>query len=216
MGLAACGLVWLGTAWPALLPLAGLYLLRPLLFARRLAQTGPPAPGLTSLAALLEEGRYRGVPVREEPAGGYGGGRWVPGAGEIRLAEGMLARRDVDALMILAHERVHAERDWPAPRWYRIGLVAVFLAALALGLNDRLPFGDAAGVMAATYLVALGHVLRNEWVASAGALRLADGWPAEARRAARARLAAAFGAYLADWSGLAILMVVLIALMGCW
>jgi hypothetical protein len=198
-----------------LVVLLGLVALRPLVWSRRLAAVGPDVPGLASLAALLEDGRYRGVPVREEPAGAYGGGRWVPGAGEIRLAEGMMARRDVDAVMIVAHERTHAERDWPAPRWYRAGLVGLFLVALALGWNGRLPIGFAVAAMVGAYLVALGHVLRNEWVASAGALRLAQEWPAEARRAARSRLAAAYGVYLAEWAGLALVVLAAVGVLSC-
>jgi hypothetical protein len=213
--LAACGIAWLTAAWPLVLFLVVLLLLRPLVWRRRLAAAGPDAPDVASLGALLEEGRYRGVPVREEAAGAYGGGRWVPGAGEIRLAEGMLTRCDVDALMILAHERTHAEHDWPAPRWYRTGLVGLFLVALALGWNGRLPFGLAVGLMVAAYLAALGHVLRNEWIASAGALRLAHDWPAGARRAAWTRLAAAYGVYLAEWAGLGLVVVAAVGLVAC-
>jgi len=211
--LAGCGVGWLAPWAPVVVVALALVLARPVVLAPRLRRVGSPAPGVASLAALLTDGRYRGVPVREEPAGPYGGGRWV--RGEIRLAEGMLVRRDVDALMILEHERGHAAGDLPAPRSYRVGLVAAFLVALALGLNRRLD-ADAVGlVMGAAWLVAALHVLRNEWAASAYALRLARSWPAALRREARARLAAAYGVYLAEWALLGLGVLLLAALVHC-
>jgi hypothetical protein len=213
--LAACGLAWLAPWAPLVAAAVGLVALRPLVLARRLRRVGSPAPGVASLAALLADGRYRGVPVREEPAGPHGGGRWVPGRGEIRLAEGMLARRDVDALIVLEHERGHAAGDLPAPRAYRVGLVAAFLAALALGLNRRLDPNAATLVMAAAWAVATLHVLRNEWAATAYALRLARDWPSELRREARGRLFAAYGVYLAEWALLGLGVLLLAAVVHC-
>jgi hypothetical protein len=213
--LAGCGASWLAPWLPLIAAAVVLIALRPLVLAPLLRRVGAPAPGVESLAALLADGRYRGIPVREEPAGPYGGGRWVPGRGEIRLAQGMLARRDVDALMILAHERGHAAGDLPAPRAYRVGLVAAFLAALALGLNGRLDPRTAAAVMAAAYAAAAVPGLRTEWAASAYALRLARGWPPALRRAALTRLAAAFGVYLAEWAPLGLGVLALAALVSC-
>jgi hypothetical protein len=211
----ACALAWLAGWWPVVGVAVGLVLYGRVVCARRLGRVGPVAPSGQTLAELLHEGRYEGVVVREEPAGPYGGGRWVPGVGEIRLSQGMLARRDVDALMILAHERTHAARDWPAPRWYRLGLVLLFLVALALGLNGRVDGWSAGLVMVGAYLVPLVHVLRNEWVASAGALRLTRGWPAGARAAARARLVAAYGVYLGDWALVGLVVLVGLAVLSC-
>ncbi|HZQ98880.1 MAG TPA: hypothetical protein VFC93_08705 [Chloroflexota bacterium] len=213
--LASCAASWLAPWLPLIAVAAALVVLRPLVLAPRLRRVGPPAPGVESLAALLADGRYRGVPVREEPAGPYGGGRWLPGRGEIRLARGMLARRDVDAVMILEHERGHAAGDLPAPRAYRVGLVAAFLAALALGLNGRLDPHAAAAVMGAAYAIAALHVLRNEWAASVYALRLARAWPPALRRAALARLATAYGVYLAEWAPLGLVVLALAALVSC-
>lgn len=181
--------------------------------ARRKA--GPDVPGLASLRALLEDGRYRGVPVREEPPGPYGGGRWVPGVGEIRLASGMLARHDVDALMILGHERTHADRDWPAPRWYRLALVAAFLVALALGLNGRIDVALAQTAMAAAYLIVAGHALRNELVASFGAFGLTRGWPNGLTRAAVLRLLVGLFIHLGDWALVGLIVLGAMALVAC-
>ena len=213
--LASCGIAWLEPWLPLVALAAALVVLRPLVLSPRLRRVGSPAPDVVSLAALLADGRYRGVPVREEPAGPYGGGRWVAGWGEIRLARGMLARRDVDALMILEHERGHAAVDLPAPRAYRLVLVGAFLLALALGLNGRLEPRASTSLMLATYLVAALHVMRNEWAASSYALRLARGWPAPLRREAFARLGAAYGVYVAEWALLGLGVLVLAAVVYC-
>ena len=211
----ACGVALLAVWWPWLLVAVGFVLHGQVVCAPQLGRLGPVAPGGRSLAELLDDGRYQGVPVREEPAGPYGGGRYVPAAGEIRLAEGMLARRDVDALMILAHERTHAARDWPAPRWYRVGLVVVFLVALALGLNGRIDAGLARAVMVGAYLVPVLHVMRNEVVASAGAMARTAGWPRPARLAAFRRLGAAFGVYVGEWALVGLVVLAGLAVLSC-
>ena len=213
--LVSCGLGWLAP-WTPLIALAvGLIVLRRLLLAPRLQRIGSPAPAIVSLGALLVDGRYRGVSVREEPAGPYRGGRWVAGRGEVRLEAGMLDRNDVDALMILEHERGHAAGDLPAPRAYRLALVAAFLLALALGLNGRLDPGPAALAMGAAYVVASLHALRNEWAASSYALRLVRGWPSPLRRQARARLAAAYGGHVAEWAAMGLAVLVMAAVVYC-
>ncbi|HEY3078536.1 MAG TPA: hypothetical protein VGM69_01380 [Chloroflexota bacterium] len=208
-------------AWLPLLAAAGVLQLAKLALLRpRLGRVGPPAPGVASLGALLRHGRYRDVPVSEEPPGPFGGGRFLPGArrrGEIRLDEGMLERRDVDALAILEHERGHAERDLPAPRPYRLGLVGLMLAGLALGLGNR---GLAGAGTALTWLgfgLAGLHVLRNEAAASEYALRelWTRDWPRPLWRAATGRLAAAYGTYLADWALAAAALALLTAGLAC-
>jgi hypothetical protein len=194
---------------------AGLILLRWIVLAPRLRRVGSPTPGVDSLATLLQAGCYDGVPVAEEPSDLYGGGRYLPSRGEIRLAGGMLARNDVDALMILAHERGHAAGDLPAPRPYRLTLLAAFLIAFALGWNGRLAPSLAAPVMAASYALAAAHVLRNEWAASRYAWRLAASWSAGLRREAFERLGAAFGIYLCEWGLFGLGTVVAVALLSC-
>jgi hypothetical protein len=194
-------LIWLPLLTGALaLQIAKLTLLRP-----RLGRVGPAVPGIASLGALLRYGRYRDVPVREEPPGPFGGGRFLRGPrrrGEIRLDEGMLTRRDVDALAILEHERGHAERDLPAPRPYRLGLVGLLLAGLAMGLGNPGLAGVGSALMWLGFGLAGLHFLRNEAAASEYALRelWTRDWPRPLWRAAIGRLGAAYGAYLADWA----------------
>src|SRR5207237_10456160 len=112
--------------WAPLLGAAALLLvLRVAVFAPRLRRWGGEVPGVAGLRSLLRHGRYRGVTVREEAYGAagddvgpFGGGRFLPwgSRGEIRLARSLLDRADADALVVLEHERGHAERDLPAPR----------------------------------------------------------------------------------------------------
>lgn len=190
-------------------------LLRWALCAPRLARRGPIVPDGVRLASRLDRGAFRGVPVREEPAGPYGGGRFHPRSGEIRLAEGMLARDDVDALAILEHERGHAARDIPAPRAYRVAMVGLFLAGLAAAILD--PGGVGTTAMAVAFGVVALHILRNEAAASEYALRqlAGRGWPSAPWRAAISRLAAAFGVYLAEWIAYAAIVTVAIDVLGC-
>lgn len=83
-----------GWAWsiaPAVLLAARVLVIRP-----RLERLGEPMPGTGDLGSLLVDGRYDGVPVREdEAARRYGGARLVRRAAsaEIELAPGMLRRR---------------------------------------------------------------------------------------------------------------------------
>jgi hypothetical protein len=209
-------LVWL----PLLAAAGALQVARIALLRPRLGRVGPPAPGVASLGSLLRHGRYREVPVREEPPGPFGGGRFLPGArrrGEIRLDQGMLERRDVDALAILEHERGHAERDLPAPRPYRLGLVGLCLAGLALGLGNRDLAGVGAWLMWLGFGLAGLHFLRNEAAASEYALRelWTRDWPRPLWRAAIGRLAAAYGVYLADWALVAAAIALVTAVLAC-
>jgi hypothetical protein len=208
-------------SWLPLFGAAGLLLLaRATLVRSRLRRVGPPAPRVASLGALLRRGRYRGVPVREEPPGPYRGGRFLPALrrrGEIRLDDGMLKRRDVDALAILEHERGHAERDLPAPRPYRLGLVGLFLAGLAVGLGNPGLAGAGTALMWLCFGVAGLHFLRNEATASEYALRelWTRDWPRPLWRAAVGRLAAAYAGYLAEWALAAAAIALVTAALGC-
>ncbi|HEV8638336.1 MAG TPA: hypothetical protein VG370_29330 [Chloroflexota bacterium] len=208
-------------AWLPLFAAAGVLQLTKLALLRpRLGRVGPPAPDVASLGELLHHGRYRGIPVRAEPPGPFGGGRFLPGLrrrGEIRLEEGMLKRNDVDALAILEHERGHAERDLPAPRPYRLGLVGLCLAGLALGLENRELAGAGTALMWLGFGLAGLHFLRNEAAASEYALRelWTRGWARPLWRAAIGRLAAAYGAYLADWAAAAAAVALVTAALGC-
>src|SRR5262245_42586021 len=99
-GMGACLGAWVGPWSPLLALTAALIALRQVVLRPRLGRVGSPVPGLASLRALLDpEGRFRGVPVREDADDRFGGGRyvrWDDGA-EIRLAPRMLDRADVDA-----------------------------------------------------------------------------------------------------------------------
>jgi hypothetical protein len=208
-------------AWLPLLTAATLLLaLRLAVFAPRMRRAGAPVPGLATLGALLRHGRYRGVPVREEPPGPSGGGRFLPGLrprGEIRLDLGMLARADVDALAILEHERGHAERDLPAPRLYRRLLVAIFLAGLATALGNPALAGPGTALMWLAFLVTALHLLRNEAAATEYALRQlwTRTWPSPLWRQATTRLAAALGTYLAEAAIAAAVVALLSSLLLC-
>ena len=203
-------------AWLVLLGAAALLLaLRVAGFAPRMRRVGSPVPGVASIEGLLRHGRYRGVMVRAEPPGPFGGGRYVPWLrqrGEIRLDEELLGRRDVDALAILEHERGHAERDVAAPRLYRRLLVATFLAGLALALGNPALAPAGTALMWAAFAVATLHFLRNEAAATEYALRelWTHGWPGPLWREAIGRLGASLGAYVAE----AAVAAALIALVG--
>jgi hypothetical protein len=189
--------------------------LRVWLFVPRMGRIGSPVPGVPSIEALLRHGRYRGVMVRPEPPGPFGGGRYVPWLrqrGEIRLDESLLGRRDVDALAILEHERGHAERDLPAPRIYRMLLVATFLAGLALALGNPLLAPAGTTLMWVAFVAAVLHFLRNEAAATEYALRelWTHAWPAPLWREAVGRLGASLGAYVAEAAAAA----ALVALVG--
>ena len=93
--------------------------------------------------------------------------------------------------------------------------MAVFLAAFALGVNGRVD-GRVAGLfITGAYGVAVVHHLRNEWAASAYALRLARGWPSELQGEARARLGAALGVYVGEWALLGLVVLLGLALVAC-
>jgi hypothetical protein len=216
----ACLGAWLG-AWTPLLALTvALLALRQLILRPRLARVGSSVPGLTSLRALLDdEGRFRGVPVREEADDRFGGGRYVrwDGGAEIRLAERMLDRADVDALVILEHERGHAARDLAAPRLYRLAVPGTFLFGLAIGLGQPGLVEIGTLLMWLAYALALAHVLRDEAAASAYALDQvgARGWPSTLQLEALARLAIGFGIYLADWAAIAVAVALLGGVVSC-
>ena len=188
-------------------------------FQRRLRQIGSIVPNLESIEALLQRGCYLGVPVIEESTDRFGGGRFVSRGhrGEIRLGTGMLARRDVDALIILEHELGHAEGDIPTPRLYRMALLGLFLGGLALviGRSSLVNVGVLAIWIA--FCIAALHTLRNEAAASEFALRRI--WPSTRapglQRQAVTRLGAAFGLYLADWTAAATGLVLVLGLLRC-
>jgi hypothetical protein len=201
--------------WPLLGAAVVLLLLRVVVFLPRMQRVGSPVPWMPSIESLLRHGRYRGVMVGPEPPGPFGGGRYVPwlrARGEIRLDESLLGRRDVDALAILEHERGHAERDLPAPRLYRMLLVATFLAGLALALGNPMLAPAGTTLMWAAFVVAGLHFLRNEAAATEYALRelWTHGWPRALWREAIGRLGASLGAYVAE----AAVAAALIALVG--
>jgi hypothetical protein len=206
--------------WPLLVAAAVLLGLRVWWFLPRMSRVGSDVPGVVSIEALLRHGRYRGVMVRPEPAGPFGGGRYVPWLrprGEIRLDESMLGRRDVDALAILEHERGHAERDLPAPRLYRMLLVATFLAGLALGLGNPQLAPAGTTLMWAAFVVAALHFLRNEAAATEYALRelWTHAWPGPLWREAIGRLGASLGAYVAEAAVAAALVAVVGSALLC-
>jgi hypothetical protein len=205
---------------PLLGAAAALLALRVGLFVPRMHRVGSPVPGVASVEGLLRHGRYRGVTVRAEPPGPFGGGRFVPGLrprGEIRLDESLLGRRDVDALAILEHERGHAERDLPAPRPYRMLLVATFLAGLALALGNPLLAPAGTTLMWLAFVVAALHFLRNEGAATEYALRelWTHGWPRPLWREAVGRLVASLGAYVAEAASAAALVALAGSAMLC-
>ncbi len=203
------------------LPLIAMILLvaRCTYFQRRLQTVGSTVPHLESIGALLQHGCYLGVPVIEESTDRFGGGRFVRQGhrGEIRLGTGMLARRDVDALIILEHELGHAESDVPTPRLYRMALLSLFFGGLALVIGrSSLANAGALGMWIAFCVAAL-HTLRNEAAASEFALRRI--WPStracDLQRQAVTRLGASFGLYVADWSAAATGLVLALGLLRC-
>jgi hypothetical protein len=206
--------------WPLLVAVGLLQVLRALVLRPRLARIGSPVPGLASLRVLLDaDGQLRGVPVREELDGRYGGGRfvrWSDGA-EIRLIAGTLDRADVDALVVLEHERGHAEGDLPMPRAYRMAVLGAFLLGLAIALGQPrlVEFGTL--LMWAAYAFAFGHVLRDEGAASTYALDQLDRWkpPFGLWLEGLLRLGVGFGLHLADWGAIAVGVLLLTEVAGC-
>lgn len=188
-------------------------------FQRRLGQIGSAVPDLESVGALLRNGSYLGVPVVEEATDRFGGGRFVSSGhrGEIRLGTGMLARRDVDALIILEHELGHAEGDIPTPRLYRMALLALFLGGLALVIGRSTLANYGVLAMWIAFCIAALHTLRNEAAASEFALRRI--WPStrarDLQRQAVTRLGASFGLYLADWTATATGLFLFLGLLRC-
>ena len=218
--MAACLGAFLGP-WAPLLALAvALVPLRQLVLRPWLGRVGSPVPGLASLRALLDgQGRFRGVPVREEADDRFGGGRyvrWDEGA-EIRLGPRMLDRADVDALAILEHERGHAARDLAAPRLYRLAVLGTFAFGLAIALGQASLAGIGTLLMWAAYALALAHVLRDEAAASAYALdRVGErGWPFGLWSEGLLRLGVGFGIYLADWAAIAVVVALLTGVARC-
>jgi hypothetical protein len=218
--LIACLEAWLG-AWSPLLALTvALVALRQLVLRPRLGHVGSPVPGLASLRALLdEEGRFRGVPVREEADDRFGGGRyvrWDDGA-EIRLGPRMLDRADVDALVILEHERGHAARDLAAPRLYRLAVLGTFAFGLAIALGQPGVAAIGTPLMWVAYALALSHLLRDEAAASAYALDQVGQreWPFSLWWEALVRLGVGLGIYLADWAMIAVVVALLTGVLSC-
>jgi hypothetical protein len=218
--LSACLGAWLGPWSPLLALTVALVALRQLVLRPRLGHVGSPVPGLASLRALLDgEGRFRGVPVREEADDKFGGGRyvrWDDGA-EIRLGPRMLDRADVDALVILEHERGHAARDLAAPRLYRLAVLGTFAFGLAIALGQPGLVEVGALLMWLAYALALGHLLRDEAAASAYALDQVGQreWPSSLRWEALVRLGVGLGIYLADWAAIAVVVALLTGVLGC-
>jgi hypothetical protein len=216
----ACLAAWLGPWSPLLALTVALIALRQLALRPRLGHVGSPVPGLVSLRALLDaEGGFRGVPVREDADDRFGGGRfvrWDEGA-EIRLAPRMLDRADVDALVILEHERGHAARDLASPRLYRLGVLGTFAFGLAIALGQASLVEIGRLMMWTAYALALSHVLRDEAAASGYALdRIGErGWPSALWWEALVRLAVGFGIYLADWATIAVVVALLTGLVSC-
>lgn len=215
--LAPCLREWLWW-WP--LALVALVALRQLC-RLRLRRVGPPVPGLASLRALLDDdGAYRGVAVREEPPGPFGGGRVLRRDGapaEIRLEAGMLERRDVEALAVLAHERAHLARDLPFPPGYRRAVLAAAAVGLAAALGQ--PRWAEIGTLLAwvAFAVACAHVLHDELAASEAAMaEIVDrGLPVRLWLAALVRLGAAFAVYLAEWGLIAAALYLVTAVARC-
>jgi hypothetical protein len=187
----------------------------------RLRGVGPAVPGLASLRALLDdEGCYQGVPVKEEVADRFGGGRLVlrdDAAPEIRLAAGMLDRNDVEALVVLSHERAHLARDLPFPASYRRLVLAT--AVLGLGLAFGQPRWAEVGTLLAwvAYSFACAHVLRDELAASGAVLGdlLDRDLPLGTWVPAAVRLTAAFAVYAAEWALIGAALYALTALARC-
>ncbi len=218
--MSACLGAWLGPWSPLLALTVALVALRQLVLRPRLGHVGSPVPGLASLRALLDgEGRFRGVPVREEEDDRFGGGRyvrWDDGA-EIRLGPRMLDRADVDALMILEHERGHAARDLAAPRHYRLAVLGTFAFGLAIALGQASLVEVGTLLMWLAYALALSHLLRDEAAASAYALDQVGQrqWPFSLWSEALLRLAVGLGIYLADWAALAVVVALLTGALSC-
>ena len=218
--MSACLAAWLGPWSPLLALTVALVVLRQLVLRPRLAHVGSPVPGLASLRALLDDqGRFRGVPVREEADDRFGGGRyvrWDEGA-EIRLGPRMLDRADVDALVILEHERGHAARDLAAPRLYRLGVLGTFAFGLAIALGQASLVEIGTLLMWAAYALALSHELRDEAAASAYALeRVGErSWPLGLWWEGLVRLGVGFGIYLADWAAIAVVVALLTGALSC-
>jgi hypothetical protein len=149
----------------------------------------------------------------------FGGGRyvrWDDGA-EIRLGPRMLERADVDALVILEHERGHAARDLAAPRLYRLAVLGTFAFGLAIALGQASLVELGTLLMWAAYALALSHVLRDEAAASGYALDKIGQrqWPFSLRSEALVRLGVGLGIYLADWTAIAVVVALLTGALSC-
>jgi hypothetical protein len=206
MALAQCVVDRVAAWWPLLGAAALLLAVEWLLARPRMRRTGLRVPGIASIGTLLRHGRP------------FGGGRFLPGGrGQILLDVGMLDRADVDALAILEHERGHADRDLPAPRYYRMALVAAFLAGLALAVGNPELLSPGATLMWASFVIAGLHFMRNEAAASEYALRELStrDWPRPIWRDAVTRLAAALARYLSGWTSAAAGIAVVVAALGC-
>lgn len=181
---------------------AALLLARLAVFSPRLRRVGDHAPGIVDIGTLVRRGRYRGIRVHTGLLGRSGGGGFLRGRGrgEIWLRSDLFQRSDVDALAILEHERGHAERDLPIPRYARRAIGALIVAGLGTALFRRDLASPATVVALTAYGLSALALLRDEVAASEYALR--ELWtrdlPSPVWRQALTRLGAALGIYLAD------------------
>lgn len=191
------------SAWTPLFALAAVLLLARLtVFDPRLRLTGGSVPGLVDVRSLVRNDRYRGVRVHAGPVDRTGGGGFLRGRGrgEIWLRSDLFGRSDIDALAILEHERGHAERDLPIPRYARRAIGALIVAGLGTALVRRDLASPATVVALTAYGLSALALLRDEVAASEYALR--ELWtrdlPSTIWRQALTRLGGALGIYIAD------------------